>query len=80
MQKLVYLVSEPRYIQRSEPMRQVSKKKIGLFISFQLFGVLSSVAISQTLAAIGESTNLYNAEALSHPPQMKQPPFIRALP
>ncbi len=80
MQKLVYLISEPRYIQRSEPMRQVSKKKIGLFISFQLFGVLSSVAISQTLAAIGEPTNLYIAKAFSHLLEMKRFPFIQALP
>ena len=55
MKKIVYLVSEPRYIQRSEPLLQMSSKKIGLYISFQLFGVLSCVAISQTLAAIGKS-------------------------
>lgn len=76
MQKLVYLISEPRYIQRSEPMRQVPKKKIGLFISFQLFGVLSSVAISQTIAAIGEPTNLYTAEVFSRLLATKRSPFI----
>lgn len=53
MKKIVYLVSEPRYIQRNEPLLQVSHKKILAYISFQLFGVLSCVAISQTLAAIG---------------------------
>jgi len=57
-------------------MRQVSKKKIGLFISFQLFGVLSSVAISQTLAAIGELNNLYIAKAFSRMLEMKRFPFI----
>ena len=51
----MYLVSEPRYIQRSEPLLQVPHKKILAYISFQLFGVLSCVAISQTLAAIGRS-------------------------
>ena len=54
MQKIVYLISEPRYIQRSEPMLRIPKTRIGLYISFQLFGILSCVAISQTLAAIGE--------------------------
>lgn len=44
-----------RYIQRSNPLLQVSKWKVLAYISFQLFGVLSSVAVSQTLAAIGKS-------------------------
>lgn len=68
MQKIVYLISEPRYIQRSNPLLQVSKKKIGLYISFQLFGVLSSVAISQTLAAIGKlqaSLSAYTHRAMA---------------
>lgn len=55
MKKIVYLISEPRYIQRSNPLLQVSKWKVLAYISFQLFGVLSSVAVSQTLAAIGKS-------------------------
>lgn len=55
MKKIVYLVSEPRYVQRSEALLQVSHKKILIYISFQLFGVLSCVAISQTLGAIGKS-------------------------
>jgi hypothetical protein len=46
-------MSEHRFIQRDNPLNTVSQKKIWLFISIQAFGVACTVAISQTIAAIG---------------------------
>jgi hypothetical protein len=46
-------MSEKRFIQRDNPLNTVSRKKIGLFIGIQIFGVACTVAISQTIAAIG---------------------------
>jgi hypothetical protein len=54
MQKLVFLSRENRFIKQDEPLLQVRKHKILLYIALQLFGVLASVAISQTIAAIGK--------------------------
>jgi boron transporter len=47
------LQREKRFIQRDEPLLQVRKRKITLYISLQIFGVAACVAISHTLAAIG---------------------------
>lgn len=44
---------ERRFIDPSEPRLTIKRRRIWLYIAFQLFGVLSSVAISQTIAAIG---------------------------
>jgi hypothetical protein len=46
-------MSEHRFIQRDHPLNTVSKKKIWLFIGIQALGVACTVAISQTIAAIG---------------------------
>lgn len=46
-------MSEHRFIQPNNPLNQVSRRKIGLFIAIQIFGVICTVAISQTIAAIG---------------------------
>jgi hypothetical protein len=46
-------MSENRFIQRDNPLNTVSKKKIWLFIGIQALGVACTVAISQTIAAIG---------------------------
>ncbi|EDU39676.1 anion exchange family protein [Pyrenophora tritici-repentis] len=51
--KALYLVSERRFLQRDEPLNTVARKKIMLFIGLQIFGVACTVAISQTIAAIG---------------------------
>jgi hypothetical protein len=51
--KALYLVSERRFIQRDNPLNTISRKKIMLFIGLQIFGVACTVAISQTIAAIG---------------------------
>jgi hypothetical protein len=49
----MYLMSEQRFIQRDNPLNSVSQKKIWLFIGIQALGVACTVAISQTIAAIG---------------------------
>jgi hypothetical protein len=51
--KFMYLMSEHRFIQRDNPLNTVSQKKIWLFIGIQALGVACTVAISQTIAAIG---------------------------
>ncbi|PGH26751.1 hypothetical protein AJ80_01515 [Polytolypa hystricis UAMH7299] len=53
LMKLIFLFKEDRFIQRGEPLLQVRKRKICLYIGLQIFGVASCVAISQTIAAIG---------------------------
>ncbi|KAM0242831.1 hypothetical protein ACHAP5_007165 [Fusarium lateritium] len=53
LQKLVYLQSEERFMQRDEPMLLIPKRKIILYIGLQLVGVAACVAVSHTLAAIG---------------------------
>jgi hypothetical protein len=49
----MYLMSEHRFIQRDNPLNTVPQKKIWLFIGIQALGVACTVAISQTIAAIG---------------------------
>ena len=51
--KVLYLFREPRFRQPSDPLNRVPKKKIWLYIGLQLLGWAASVAISQTVAAIG---------------------------
>jgi hypothetical protein len=46
-------MSEQRFIQSNNPLNTVSRKKIWLFIGIQALGVACTVAISQTIAAIG---------------------------
>jgi len=46
-------MSEKRFIQRDNPLNRVSRNKIRLFIGLQILGVACTVAISQTIAAIG---------------------------
>ncbi|KIL87208.1 hypothetical protein FAVG1_09764 [Fusarium avenaceum] len=53
LQKLIYLQSEKRFIQRDEPMLLIPRGKIILYIGLQLVGVAACVAVSHTLAAIG---------------------------
>lgn len=51
--KFWYLNSEKRFIQPDNPLNAVPRKKIWLYIGLQALGVACSVAISQTIAAIG---------------------------
>lgn len=53
LQRLVWLVREPRFIQPSDPLLTIRRSKIGLYLFWQALGVLSTVAFSQTIAAIG---------------------------
>ncbi|KAL8787079.1 MAG: hypothetical protein Q9213_002421 [Squamulea squamosa] len=53
LQRMVWLLREPRFVQPTDPLLTVRRSKIGLYLFWQALGVLSSVAISQTIAAIG---------------------------
>lgn len=52
-QKLLFLGKENRFIDPQEPLLTVPRRKIMLFILIQILGVGFSVAISQTIGAIG---------------------------
>lgn len=47
-------MSEERFVPKDEPLRKVSKKKMLLWLALQGLGVAATVAISQTIAAIGD--------------------------
>ena len=49
----LFTLKERRFIDPSEPRLTIKRRRIWLYIACQLAGVLSSVAISQTIAAIG---------------------------
>ncbi|OAL53012.1 hypothetical protein IQ07DRAFT_669688 [Pyrenochaeta sp. DS3sAY3a] len=53
LQKFWYLNAERRFVAPDEPLNTVPRKKIILFIGLQILGVACTVAISQTIAAIG---------------------------
>jgi hypothetical protein len=53
LQKLLFLQAEKRFVQRDEPMLQVHRRKIALYIGLQMLGVAACVAISHTIAAVG---------------------------
>lgn len=45
--------AEERFIQRDEPLLQIRRRKIALYIGLQFLGVAACVTISHTLAAVG---------------------------
>ena len=51
--KLIYLMTEHRFVRSDEVLLLISKKKIVLYLLFQGLGIVTTVAISQTIAAIG---------------------------
>ncbi|KAL9130999.1 MAG: hypothetical protein Q9217_000941 [Psora testacea] len=53
LKRLVWLVREPRFVQPRDPLLTIRRSRIGLYLFWQALGVLSTVAISQTIAAIG---------------------------
>ncbi|KAH6637203.1 hypothetical protein F5144DRAFT_485519, partial [Chaetomium tenue] len=53
LQKFIYLQAEERSIYRDEPLLQVRKRKIWLYITIQFSTLAACVAISHTLATIG---------------------------
>ena len=52
-EKLVYILKETRFIRSDELLLKVRTKKILLYLLFQGLGIATTVAISQTIAAIG---------------------------
>jgi hypothetical protein len=54
LKKAIFLMQENRFIQRDDPLLTIRKRKILLFIGLQGLGVAATVAISQTIAAIGK--------------------------
>lgn len=51
--KLLYLLQEPRFRQPYHPLQRVRKRQIAHFVAWQLLGWACTVAISQTVGAIG---------------------------
>lgn len=51
--KVLFLCKERRFIDPVDPLCSIPRKKIMLFLLFQILGVGFSVAISQTIGAIG---------------------------
>ena len=54
MKKIIHLIREDRFVQPNDPLHQISNKKILLYVLFQAVGIVVTVGISQTIAAIGE--------------------------
>jgi boron transporter len=63
-EKLRFLMTEERFIQRNEPLLRVPRKKILVYVGLQIIGVATSVAISQTIAAIGQSHPILPSHSL----------------
>ncbi|KAL8922324.1 MAG: hypothetical protein Q9172_003616 [Xanthocarpia lactea] len=53
LKRLIWLAREQRFIQPDDPLLTIRRSKIGFYLFWQALGVLSTVAISQTIAAIG---------------------------
>ncbi|KAF8713320.1 HCO3- transporter family, partial [Rhizoctonia solani] len=52
-EKLLYLIRDPSLIPRREPLRQVRRSRVALFVAIELLGFGATMAITQTIAAIG---------------------------
>ena len=55
MEKILYLIREPRFVQRDEPLLQIPKKRIIFYLFWQFFGITATVGVSQTIAGIGRA-------------------------
>lgn len=53
MAKILYLIREPRFVQRDEPLLQIPKARIAFYLFWQILGITITVGMSQTIAAIG---------------------------
>ncbi|KAI4144959.1 MAG: hypothetical protein LQ340_006478, partial [Diploschistes diacapsis] len=51
--KMLYLLREPRFVPSTEPLLCVPRRKIWQYLGWQGLGIATTVAISQTIAAIG---------------------------
>ncbi|KAG8705487.1 hypothetical protein FRC09_002924 [Ceratobasidium sp. 395] len=52
-EKLLYLIRDPALIPRREPLRRVRRSRVALFVGIELVGFGATMAITQTIAAIG---------------------------
>ncbi|CAE6464292.1 unnamed protein product [Rhizoctonia solani] len=52
-EKLLYLIRDPALVPRREPLRQVRRSRVALFVAIELLGFGATMAITQTIAAIG---------------------------
>ncbi|KAJ1303556.1 hypothetical protein OPQ81_011740 [Rhizoctonia solani] len=52
-EKLVYLIRDPTLVPRTHPLRQVRHSRVALFVAIELLGFGATMAITQTIAAIG---------------------------
>lgn len=52
-QNVLYCMSEKRFTDPNDPRNTLTKRRIMYYTSFQIIGVAISIAISQTIAAIG---------------------------
>jgi len=51
--KILYLLREARFIPRTDPLHSIARRKIVEFLAWQFLGIITTVAISLTIAAIG---------------------------
>ncbi|MBA7489671.1 hypothetical protein ES702_00205 [subsurface metagenome] len=51
--KIKFLCTDPRFIPSHEPLLKVSRRQVAHYLGWQLLGWACTVAISQTIAAIG---------------------------
>ncbi|KDN45820.1 hypothetical protein RSAG8_04653, partial [Rhizoctonia solani AG-8 WAC10335] len=52
-EKLLYLIRDPTMIPRSESLRKVRRSRVALFAAIELIGFGATMAVTQTIAAIG---------------------------
>ncbi|KAH7322102.1 HCO3 transporter family-domain-containing protein [Rhizoctonia solani] len=52
-EKLLYLIRDPTLVPHKEPLRQVRRSRVALFVAIELLGFGATMAITQTIAAIG---------------------------
>ncbi|KAF8599454.1 hypothetical protein BDV93DRAFT_497765 [Ceratobasidium sp. AG-I] len=52
-EKLLFLIRDPAMVPRHEPLRRVRRSRIVLFAAIELIGFGATMAITQTIAAIG---------------------------
>lgn len=61
MAKMLHVIREERYLQSDDPLKQVAKRRVGLYVLCQCLAIAVTVGMSQTIGAIGEPCGL------SHP-------------
>ena len=67
MAKIIYLIREPRFVQPSDPLIQIPRRRILFYLFWQVFGVTATVGVSQTIAGIGTTSSpKFNLCPLNH--------------